>query len=224
LTRRQRSDFATIEVTNRGSVVQDHTAYWENSDELIGRVAAAVSRHTSTAIPLHQLAPGDADWIEGAGERRRWRVRLLVLQRWVIALSGLLTLLDLDRLREVGRYLNDHGTPVTSLFQSPERAAEGLLPDLPLALVGVGLGCLVVSSLSSLLWNYWDQRYVRERYLRRQPQDANGLALVLMAFAALAACTIGLGTYLAGFSNDFSMSIAACLFFGILFLPLLALS
>ncbi len=67
------------EVSNEGSLLADHNAYWTNLDEFVGDVVSFISLNTKTRIPLHSITPIGQLVIETAGQIRRWQVKLLII-------------------------------------------------------------------------------------------------------------------------------------------------
>jgi hypothetical protein len=76
------------EVTNRRSMLRDHTSYWDSPDDFVARIANRL---------LEISAGGQSRlfraWIDVAAERRRWRVQIRSSFRWVTGIIGVMALL-----------------------------------------------------------------------------------------------------------------------------------
>ena len=82
----------TNEVQNRGSLLSDHTTYWENTTQFVARVAAVISREAG--FDPEQLTPADRATLQHAWFARGFRVSWLRLGRTVLWLALLHVLLQ----------------------------------------------------------------------------------------------------------------------------------
>ena len=73
----------THEVQNRGSLLADHTSYWDNPHQFVARVAEIVSDEL-VAAPLKNLTPFDRATLDYAWFARNFRVSCLRLGRMVV--------------------------------------------------------------------------------------------------------------------------------------------
>jgi hypothetical protein len=85
-------DVHTTEVQNRGSLLSDHTTYWENTTQFVQRVAAIVSREAG--FDIEQFTPADRPTLQHAWFARGFRVSWLRLGRTVVWLALLHVLLQ----------------------------------------------------------------------------------------------------------------------------------
>jgi hypothetical protein len=95
------------EITNRGSVLADHTSYHENTEEFLADVVANVSR--LARWPL--IRQDEVSIFERASHRRRWRVRFLSFAGWMSVIGMVTTWWVLGRAG-----MEPLGQPVESLL------------------------------------------------------------------------------------------------------------
>jgi hypothetical protein len=81
---RSPSVLQATEIWNRGSMLADHTSYWENLDDFVLRVARACAQVAQS--PWSAAFPPDTDL---AHRRSGWRVGLLRSPRWFVWLAWL---------------------------------------------------------------------------------------------------------------------------------------
>jgi hypothetical protein len=99
----------TAKVTNRSSVIFDHTAYWENDSGFVSRVAAFLARVGGLDVPLHELLPGDAARIEREAKMRRVRVLVVRAAWWVVpAILVVVWSTDSGEVSRFGEGVRDH--------------------------------------------------------------------------------------------------------------------
>ncbi|HMJ23994.1 MAG TPA: hypothetical protein VK513_18905, partial [Terriglobales bacterium] len=78
------SRFKSIPIWNLGSLFADHTAYWDNLDGFVLRVARACAE--TARSPWKNKLPPESSEVD---ERAKWRVGWLRLARWAIQASWL---------------------------------------------------------------------------------------------------------------------------------------
>ena len=73
------------EVTNKDSLVFDHTSYWQSGDDFVQHVARRLLRLSGIRM---------RDLNDQASRRRRWRGQWLAASRWVLAIAGIVIAAD----------------------------------------------------------------------------------------------------------------------------------
>jgi hypothetical protein len=117
-------DLRSNEVQNRGSLLSDHTTYWENKSQFVARVASLVA--TEAGIVLDRLTPFDGGTLSHAWFSHGFRVSYLRLGRTVLWLTFLHTLLG------GARYLEIAGARV---LQAAARVPGAFVPDWVVSLL-----------------------------------------------------------------------------------------
>ena len=192
----------SIEIHNRGSILFDHTTYWDNRDHFLGVVACAVAN-------LADIDVRSEGALRIAKDRRRWRVQRLVAARWtfiIIALVMPLWLWRWDRLpsstsdlprflSQVPGWITDRIVSVSewlSLIDVSVTGAELQSQIVQVTAVATLLGVVVIGYFGIyLIWRWWEGREVRRFFSRKgfelsnMPMALFLLLHVLAVFAAL---------------------------------------
>lgn len=192
-------------ITNRMSILEDHGSYWENDEGFL----VALIRHIDRAGGRHADGPGSRFFPDGGHravliERRRQRVGVLALWRWLAVLAAALPIV-------VGTVLAGSGggsaavgrsaaafwgrvpahevvsVPITwlaGLVQGP--AWVGTVGEWMLGAALIALVFLVVGLIGVRWWSSWDQRERRIAHssvllpVDRRPVAASGAALMML--------------------------------------------
>jgi hypothetical protein len=157
------------EVTNRRSVLRDHTSYWGCTDDFVARVANRL---------LELSGGGEAQvfraWITLSAERRRWRLRIRNSLRWVAAFVGLMSVLTSrdpgsvdDATREVFEGLTVQLYGLATWTIPPVSLPEWLFQTL-MALV-VMMIAFILADTGFALWERSERRQFFDRLGYRVP-------------------------------------------------------
>ena len=79
------ADMESVCIWNRGSILSDHTTYWDNRDGFVLRIAQACA-HTAKSPWEAKLSPANLspeDWMAWIDLRAAWRVGFLRLAVWI---------------------------------------------------------------------------------------------------------------------------------------------
>jgi len=148
----------SIEVTNRGSVLTDHTAYWENSDEFVTHVMKVLSDHPS----VKSLLPGrHFDKLDEIKRRRSVRVRWLRMIRYAVA--ALTVLLSFVAVKFDLLQSFTVGNPDGGFIARTGAGAWAFVMEFPAAsavITAAACGYLVYLLLYGL-WRTWDKFAIR---------------------------------------------------------------
>ena len=68
-------------VSNRRSLLSDHTTYWTNLEEVVLPLAHRIAR--LAGIPVDHIYGGDEAWLKAGQRRRVYRVLVLAILRWI---------------------------------------------------------------------------------------------------------------------------------------------
>ncbi|MEE8602972.1 hypothetical protein [Euzebya tangerina] len=185
----RREDLIESEVVNRGAFLTDHGSYWSNTDGFVPFVADVLAEAVGTRI--HAGSVWDGVRLNLAVPRRRWRVRWLIVSRW-LALAGAARLILAfgDRLDSVAA----RGTDVIATALGVLPLVSWSPPDVSgAAAEGVGVLMLAAAVLAglwlvTLIWNVWDASE-RRLLVRRHPYAALGTTFVFFV-VALAVATV----------------------------------
>ena len=140
-------DVITTEITNVGSALKDHTAYWKNTDEFLPRVAIELIEKAGLRKRFYNSL--------GVSSRRRWRVG------W---LSGALRVLGLIAIGLAYSWVANP-PPVLARLQAMHYGgvSMSLFHDHPkrLALVLVVTLWILARGAVLLAWRWWDDNEVK---------------------------------------------------------------
>jgi hypothetical protein len=185
-------------VNNRGSILTDHSGYWNNAEEFVGRVAVEVGQ--ISGLDLKNIAPWDDQRLKRAKKRRAWRVRWLKFGRsvWLVASLALAF-----ALREwFARITADlAASPVQAVFSEVMEFLESIyvlrlvVPDVEPStmrdfawIVGGLVIWLLTSALLRIVSQRWEMRDL-EALFRREEFGAYsveaGMIMVLSAMGCL---------------------------------------
>jgi hypothetical protein len=178
----------SVEVTNRASVVTDHTSYWENQDELVADVAAVLAG--AAGWPLPRVPPA-------VKARRRWRVSVLAGARALAwPAIGLGLWLGWTELPGTGSKVLAYGTAAARLLPldagvelARELAAPGEGARLWLGVLAIALPVIALRSALGWYWRRWDRaeagRAVRGAAFAPEKEPAFAWAVVVYVVALL---------------------------------------
>ena len=157
---------------NRGSLIADHSSYWQNSDQFVPQVAEQIGAldpglNLMTAGPT-ATADNTRTLLETASQRRRGRVSALrrrtnaVIVTTLLVIGGLLLRPD-HQLEAIGTPLGAWlGTLPPFLTSWAQNAVLTILPIDGIQTIVLGALVIVILSalaawIGSLLWNRWSQ-------------------------------------------------------------------
>ena len=192
-------------VTNRMSIFEDHGAYWENDEGFL----VALIRHLDTAGSRPEDAPGSRFFPDSGHrtvliERRRQRVGVLALWRWLAVIAAAVPIVLGTVLAAPGSGPAGIGraaaafwatVPAHEVISVPIEWVEGIISgpssaatvgEWSLGAVLVGVLFLIVGLIGIRWWSAWD---VRERRIAhssvllpvdRRTVAVSGTALVLL--------------------------------------------
>ena len=133
--------FKSIEIHNLGSIFDDHTAYWDNRDGFVLRVARICAQTANS--PLSDELPCIPDFVD---KHAAWRVSFLQMATWSasalwIVIGVLFVEFDMKSIQwslhpRVGANLQPAGLRFTGNLHRIGYMGNGLGPALPVALVG----------------------------------------------------------------------------------------
>jgi hypothetical protein len=182
-----------IRVQNRASVVTDHGAYWQNSDQFVAQVAMTLGA-LDTELDLKGAgpkAPEKADrHLRRSFRRRGQRIVALERVRGPVALAtAILLAWRLDQLEPVGRQ-------VATAFTWFPSVVVSWLPDviesvIPIAFSHLALlGAAVIVGLSLLgyqiginFWEAWGRADTARQWSGRRPNPLSPRAIAFYAWA-----------------------------------------
>jgi hypothetical protein len=161
-----------VRTQNRGSLIADHSSYWQNGDQFVPQVAEQIGA-LDPGLGLMTAGPTATDdetkvLLEMASQRRRGRVSALrrrtnaVIVTTILVIGGLLIRPD-HQLEAIGTPLGKWLGTLPSFLTS--WAQNVILTILPIdGIQTIVLGALVIVILSGLaawvgsqLWNRWSQ-------------------------------------------------------------------
>lgn len=206
-------DFQCKEVSNEGSVLADHNAYWTNLDEFVGDVISFISSNTKTGIPLHSITPIDQLVIETSSQIRRWQVRLLVLCRWALRSLTLLMLLLPGVARIIGQRINQWVDPTVELFDNGKHdASAGYLGShSTVGLVSVLVGYLMLNETLTLLFRWGNASESKRWYFRRTSikgsEFGTWICIPIAVSVALLILTTGIMSILSAVATGFAVAV-----------------
>lgn len=178
----------SVPIWNQGSLLTDHTSYWENLDGFVLRVVRACAQTAQS--PWQTMLPTETSSID---QRAKWRVSFLRLIRWSTVLIWLFLFVVMWR-----RYRDQIPVP----FQPP----SWLPPSLALVPIRLALLALVVAFLAwgtltivHLPWKVWVRAEQEKVLAHSHPVGKPLLALVIMMMVAwllviLAVALVGNGS------------------------------
>ena len=179
------------QVTNQGSLIADHTAYWENVDEFVATVGTWMSKTADLPIPLHALNNDDAGLLQHARTARLWRVRFLRFWRWTV--YGAAILVAAAGLAPTGgRAINQAiGVHISWLLAGPRGSGQFLgLSHFHLGLLVFAIGAYLVQLLTNGFWRMWTNSETKD-FCSREP-DINGAVVSAVLCSAPSAVVAGL--------------------------------
>jgi tetratricopeptide (TPR) repeat protein len=147
------NDLYSSEFSNARSFLLDHTSYWQNQDEFVPRVARLLLKEAGIKardeVHAHTV------------QRRRWRVRWLVVARWTLALLTLLLALDWwtgARPEIVGNLMQKLMSMVHDTTESGKvAAAPAWMPPL----LFLGLVWAIAAATVRTAWGFWNSGDIR---------------------------------------------------------------
>jgi formylglycine-generating enzyme required for sulfatase activity len=170
-TRTTEGEHESKRISNLGSLLRDHTAYWDNRDGFVLRVAR-VCAETAESPWTHAL-PDESDFID---KRAAWRVGFLQAARWI---SGL-TWLALGVLLWKRNLANVPILPVDLPIWVPASLFQHAV-----FLALIALGIWATSSALVWIWRWWvlaEQEVVLgHEQPGREELDVGKLAIFFMA-------------------------------------------
>lgn len=174
-------------VSNLGSPLLDHSAYWRNQDQFVPAVALAIAEVAGLDLKPRRW---DAERLLWAESRRRWRVAWLVVSRVAAVVVAAAIIL---RFREgLWTKPSDLPEPLRTLFGE----LIDLIDDVPflrlvsgaqaqsvatqaLWVASVFLTMWIVYRLFEAVWSWWDRAETRRLF------DRSDYTLVPFPFAVL---------------------------------------
>jgi hypothetical protein len=217
------TNFQCKEVSNEGSLLADHNAYWTNLDEFVGDVISFISLNTKTRIPLHSITPIDQQVIETASQIRRWQVRLLVLCRWLLRLVSALMLLLPGATQTIGQRLNHWIDLTVGLFDHVKLdAVTGYLGrHSTVGIFSVLVGYLMLNEALTLLFRWGNVSESRRWYFRRtsirESEFGLGLSVPVGVNVTLLIITMGITSTFWSVVSGFTIAILIAIFATIAF-------
>jgi tetratricopeptide (TPR) repeat protein len=141
-------DVFTTEITNLGSALRDHTAYWKNTDEFLPRLAIELLQKAGLKKRFYNAL--------GVSRRRRWRVgwRLAALRVLGLIAIGLAYSWVANLPPVLARSLQAMhygGAPMSLFHDHPKRLALVLVISL----------WILARSAVLLAWGWWDNNEVK---------------------------------------------------------------
>jgi hypothetical protein len=160
---KEAGNLESIEVWNLGSTIADHTAYWDNRDGFVLRIANVCAETAQSPwkkkLPQRKKLPDNSDW---ADQRAAWRVRFLQIARWSAGLAWF----------AIGAFLwsrDKASVPIT--FDLPSWAPVAPV-RLAVLVTFIGLAVWITSSVLRWLWGWW-VRAEQEELLAHADPGAN---------------------------------------------------
>jgi hypothetical protein len=157
-------------VVNLGSLIRDHTAYWNNRIEFVPRVLDAIAR----TAKLELFSADDRRDLAAASRDHRRAVRWLAITQWTTVLSALLLpVLYWRALRDPGGVLDATLRAIGGLGEKVLNAFQTLITwlDLPtvlgsptevrLSMLGAllfAVAILIWRIGFRVIWRWWDER------------------------------------------------------------------
>jgi hypothetical protein len=187
--------FESEQVTNKASVLGDHTAYWENADEFIATVGMWISKTADLPVPLHALNNGDDELLKKARVARFWRVWFLRFWTWVG--YGAMILLAASGC---GPQL---GAAVRVIYRTAD------FSNFKLGLAALGVCGYMLRMVTRGLWRLWNKAETNNVFSRER--DFN--VTVMMAFVCSAPSALAAGFALDWVWSENWYALAALAFF-----------
>jgi hypothetical protein len=154
---------ATKMIWNLGSVFADHTAYWDNRDGFVLRVARVCAETAQS--PWTSELPSDSDFVD---KRAAWRVRFLHIGWW----SNFLAWLGLGLLLWIFWRQASVPIPFDLLRDAPVQLAALLVTFVALA--------MWVSTVAlRWLWSWWVRKEQEAVLAHNYPKGKGGAESVL---------------------------------------------
>lgn len=193
-------------VHNQGSLLTDHTTYWNNYDGFVGPVACALA--DIDGMHLDELKESDRQRLEVAEHRRAWRVGWLSTARAIVMLVTVLvsaalwsnlplTWAQLHNASSFWRYLQWAASAMLDGANTFASKTIGLLPFIngtwelpkPAAVVVMAVFVLALAWYLVLLWiwRWWDQRDINRLFSREgyHISEAGFLEFLLLLIAGV---------------------------------------
>ena len=173
-------DLKTLEIQNRGSLLVDHTTYWENTSQFLPRVAETIAGELG--ITVHRLTPFDRLTLSHAWFAHSFRVAYLRLGRAVLWMALLHVILSGgDELHAAGSEVLRAAAKAPLELPGWVAGLLGGLLDLNFGqgrewLVGL-LAFLALAAAAQSLWtSVWKvaDRRAAARMFRRNADPAHG--------------------------------------------------
>jgi hypothetical protein len=160
-------------IWNLGSLIRDHTTYWDNRDGFVLRVAR-VCAETAESPWTHQL-PDESDFVD---KRAAWRVGFLRTARWISGLTWLVLGVSLW-----SRNLANVPVPFNLPSWVPAPPVEHAL-----FVVLIALGMWATSSALCWIWSWWvwaEQEVVLDHEQPGRESDKSFVGNVVIASMAM---------------------------------------
>jgi hypothetical protein len=178
-TRTGGSGHRSIRIWNLGSVLGDHTAYWDNRDEFVLRVVRVCAE--TARSPWAFLLPPDSDLVD---DRSRWRVTFLQAARWTAGSTWIV----------LGAFLlARHQASVTIPFDRPTWLPTELVRPA-LLVAGITSAMWATSGLLRWLWSWWIRKEQEAVLAREQPEGRANYRLVCVGMGMIV-WTLIIATY-----------------------------
>ena len=179
--------FAMGKVANRGSVLGDHTSYWESTDDFISRVVLALLLESRFPIGKYvdDALSEQKRLLETVPQRRRWRMHLrrgfrtlsiLAFAGMVITQSNTLGLLGTEMARRLDEWQILHTLRIDWV--------GSVVPSQFLGSIALGIVIYVVHRFGLGGFNRWEAKEISDFFERRLFQ-LNGSGISQFAVGAL---------------------------------------
>jgi tetratricopeptide (TPR) repeat protein len=175
-------DVLTTEITNVGSALKDHTAYWKNTDEFLPRVAIELLQKAGLKKRFYNSL--------GVSSRRRWRVGWLLAALRVLGLIaiGLAYSWVANPPPVLARGLNamhSGGAPMSLFHDHPKRLALVLVVSL----------WILARSAVLLAWRWWDNNEAKAGLAGREYSLLDKRFLCFVSLLALCVFSVAYAVF-----------------------------
>jgi hypothetical protein len=178
------------EVTNRGSIIWDHTTYTENREQFLASVVSAICRVCESILPIDRCTSSDGVMLEYGARFRPQRNAFLKLGWWLTVLGcGAVLLKQWGRLEALGEAILDMAGPFVGLLRViPVSSVSGIGHRLigGTSIVAFGFasyGCIYIA------WRLWDRQDSRV-LARRVDHLLTPAAEIMFHYWAAVFCSI----------------------------------
>jgi hypothetical protein len=156
----------SVKIWNLGSLFADHTAYWNNRDGFVLRVAR-VCAETAQSPWVREL-PGESESVD---KRAAWRVGFLQIAQWSARLGWLVLLVVLW-------VWHQSSIPVPSMV--PDWVPRGAPVQFALLVTFIALAMWATSVVIRWPWNWWVRREQEAVLAHDFPQGNEEVPLTYM--------------------------------------------